>query len=83
MSETAHNDKYFTQVVEVTEHYLGPAAERFIRRQVEFHLQKKPESLNFTDIHKLSNNVGVALGLLVDDKEVVNQAVHELEKIPK
>lgn len=72
---------YYTQIVTVTEHYLGPAAERFIRRQVEFHLDKEPESISQSDVQKLKANVGVALGLLVNDKTIVDQAVGEISKI--
>ncbi len=78
---TSTVDDYFLQVVKVTQHYLGPAAERFIRRQIEFHLQKPPETLTKTDISKLTSNVSIALGLLVDDKRIVEEAVSELNHI--
>ena len=84
MSDTAQTkENYFKQVVSITERYLGPASERFIRRQIEFHLQKEPENISYEDVSKLSNNVGVALGLLVNDKSVVSQAVSELKQIQK
>ena len=76
-------ENYFNQVVSITERYLGPASERFIKRQIEFHLQKEPENISYEDVSKLSNNVGVALGLLVNDKSVVSQAVSELKQIQK
>lgn len=80
---TNQKSDYFALVVEITEKYLGPAAERFIRRQIEFHLQKVPEEINYKDITKIKNNVGVALGLLVNDRKMVNQAVNELGSIKK
>ena len=72
---------YFASVVDVTENYLGPAAERFIRRQIEFHLEKEPEQISYEDVDKLKENVRVALGLIVNDKAIVEQAVAELEAI--
>ena len=35
----------YLKVVRITDHYLGPAADRFIRRQIENHLNKHPEEL--------------------------------------
>lgn len=81
MAATLNPNSYFQKIVAVTEHYLGPAAERFIRRQVEFHLDKDPEELTKADVSKLKSNVGVALGLLVNDKKIVDNAVHEIEDI--
>lgn len=72
---------YFRQIVTVTEKYLGPASERFIRRQIEFHLEKEPENITYQDMDKLKNNVGIALGLLVNDKAIVDQAIFDIEKI--
>jgi len=37
-------DSLFENIVDITEQYLGPAARRFIVRQVAFHLSKAPRS---------------------------------------
>jgi hypothetical protein len=81
MAVVAQDKNYFQQVVAVTENYLGPASERFVRRQVEFHLDKQPDELKKADIPRLSASIEVALGLLVDDKSVVSAAVKDLQKI--
>lgn len=80
---TSINHNYFESIVKVTEKYLGPAAERFIRRQIEFHLEKEPSSITFQDINKLKSNIGVALSLLVNDKTIVDQAMRDIESIKK
>lgn len=72
---------YYQKVVDITEEYLGPAADRFIRRQCEFHLNKSAEQINKRDLPKLAYGVGIALGLLVDDKETVNKAVKQISTI--
>ena len=39
----------YDKVVRITHVYLGPAADRFIARQVENHLHKEPEQLSLDD----------------------------------
>lgn len=72
---------YYTSVVTVTEEFLGPAAERFIRRQIEFHCEKTPESIDKKDVLKLRNSLGVALGLLISDKQIVRDAEMKFDNI--
>ena len=74
---------YFSAIVAVTERYLGPASERFIRRQIEFHIEKKPDNISYADVQRLKINVGIALGLLVNDKKIVDQAITDIEAIPR
>ena len=50
----------YSKVVDVTSEYLGPAAERFIARQIETHLNKKPEDLTQADLVKLVDWIKVA-----------------------
>lgn len=61
------------EVVSITEDYLGPAAERFVSRQVTFHLNKHPEELSKADIPKLAEWVKVSLALLTQDKKMVDE----------
>jgi len=75
--------QYYRQVVSVTEEFLGPAAERFVNRQIEFRLGKPPETIDRNDIPKLKETLGVALGLLVKDQAMVNQAMHKFDLIIK
>lgn len=66
------------KVVEVTEDYLGPTARRFIDRQIEFHLGKRPEALNDADMVVLVEWVKVSLALLTDDQEMVEECSSKL-----
>ncbi len=78
---TSH--RYYRQVVRATEEYLGPAAERFVNRQIEFRLGKTPETIERSDIPKLKEAIGTALGLLVKDQEIITQAMHKIDLIAK
>ncbi|HSX41637.1 MAG TPA: hypothetical protein VLF21_03390 [Candidatus Saccharimonadales bacterium] len=73
MNATLHQ-----QVVGITENYLGPAAPRFIDRQIEFHLKKKPDELTNQDLPQLVEWVKVSLALLTDDKKMVDECVDKL-----
>ncbi len=75
--------KYYKEVVKITEEFLGPAAERFVNRQIEFHLDKQPASITADDIPKLQESLRVALGLLVDDKRIVEKAMRKFDNITK
>lgn len=83
MTATTHHQHYYRQVVHVTEEYLGPAAERFVKRQIEFRLGKPPETIDRNDIPKLKEALGIALGLLVKDQAIVNQAMQKFDLIAK
>lgn len=69
------------EVIEITEDYLGPAADRFIKRQITFHLGKSPEQLQRSEIPKLTEWVKVSLALLTDDKAMVDKCEIELLKL--
>lgn len=74
---------YYQQVVSVTKEFLGPAAERFVRRQIEFRLGKVPETIDRGDIPELKETLGTALGLLVKDRQIVDQAMRKFDVIAK
>ena len=62
---------YYEKLVAITKDYLGPAAERFIKRQIDFHLEKKPDALTREDVMRLAEWIQNALSLLTGDKEMV------------
>jgi hypothetical protein len=72
MSATAKKTIY-DRVVEVTYEYLGPAAERFVAREVEAHLGKKPQDLTKADIAKLHDWSRLAIALLTEDSKMVDE----------
>jgi hypothetical protein len=73
----------YDQVVDVTYEFLGPAAERFVAREVEAHLHKKPQDLNFDDISKLHEWSKLAIALLADDTKLVEEYSKNLLSITK
>lgn len=71
----------YLQVTKVTEEYLGPAAERFVARQISFHFNKSPESLSSEDLPKLIEWSKVTFGLLTDDRSIVDEYARRLAKL--
>ena len=71
----------YDQVVRVTNVYLGPAAERFISRQIESHLQKPPSKLTKTDLLGLIDWIKVVVSLLSDDADIVEEYIGQLRKL--
>lgn len=57
----------YEETVKVCEEYLGPAGERFIRRQITTHLGITPESLDKRNLPKLVNWSKMAFALLTSD----------------
>ena len=73
----------YDRVVRVTHVYLGPAADRFIARQVQNHLHKEPEELSEKDLYKLIDWIRVAVSLLTEDSEIVEEYTEQLIKLAK
>ena len=71
----------YDQVVRVTHVYLGPAAERFIARQVENHLHKAPQKLSQADLLGLIDWIRVVVSLLTEDDEIIEEYTEELKKL--
>jgi hypothetical protein len=71
----------YDQVVRVTNVYLGPAADRFIARQVQNHLDKPPEQLSREDLSKLIDWIKVAVSLLTEDSEIVEEYAAQLQQL--
>ena len=74
-------DSVYDQVVRITLSYLGPAANRFIARQVKNHLHKAPEKLSPADLLKLTDWIRVAVSLLTEDSAVIEEYIAELQKL--
>ena len=69
----------YDRVVRITHIYLGPAADRFIDRQVQNHLSKTPRELTAADLTSLIDWIRVAVSLLTDDKEIIEEYVVQLK----
>ena len=71
----------YPRVVHVTHIYLGPAAERFVARQVQNHLHKSPTELTRADLDRLIDWIRVAVSLLTDNSDLVEEYIHQLEQL--
>lgn len=71
----------YRKVVTITYDYLGPAADRFVTRQIRNHLHKDPEELEKSDLKKLIDWISLAFNLLSDDDQLVSDYIDSLEKL--
>jgi hypothetical protein len=75
------SQKFYEQVVRVTYVYLGPAADRFVTRQIANHLDKKPEQLTKQDLPELIDWIRLAMGFLTQDKQLVDDYINRLQAL--
>lgn len=68
----------YDKVVDVTRQYFGPAAERFVSRQISSHLHKRPEQLQAKDLAALIDWIGLTMALLIEDQSIINHYVADL-----
>ena len=73
----------YDRVVRVTHVYLGPAADRFIARQVQNHLHKQPSELSAKDLQHLIDWIRVTVSLLTEDSEIIEEYISQLIALSK
>jgi hypothetical protein len=78
---TDYDLSLYDRVVQVTHIYLGPAADRFISRQVQNHLHKEPEQLSNRDLLKLIDWIKVAVSLLTEDSALIEEYAEQLQRL--
>jgi hypothetical protein len=83
MEEVIANSQLYDRVVDVTRDYLGPAADRFITRQIASHLSKEPEQLTRADMTKLINWLKLSMAFLTDDERMIARYVDELQAVAR
>ncbi len=71
----------YTDVVDITADYLGPAAQRFIDRQIHNHLHKPPEDLNQQDLSKLIDWLRISIAFLTEDRQIINELTERLSRL--
>jgi dolichyl-phosphate-mannose--protein O-mannosyl transferase len=72
-----------SNLVEITSHYLGPAAERFIDRQIQNHLNKQPENITKKDVSLLVDWIRSSVSMLTDNEDLVEEYIEQLQKLAK
>ncbi|HUA13237.1 MAG TPA: hypothetical protein VL989_01930 [Candidatus Sulfotelmatobacter sp.] len=75
------NPTTYDRLVAITHVYLGPAADRFINRQIENHLHKDPKTITKEDLRSLSDWIKVIVGLICDDQDIVEEYTNEIRKL--
>ena len=78
---TVKKQALYAKAVQVTEDYLGPAGERFLRRQIENHLKIQPEKLDKKNLPKLINWSVIAFALLTNNDEYVDAFTRDLSQL--
>lgn len=73
----------YNKAVQITEEYLGPAGERFLRRQIETHLKIEPEQLQKQNIPKLLDWTTIAFALLTSDEADIDGYRKELGELAR
>jgi hypothetical protein len=73
----------YRRLVNITHTYLGPAAERFIDRQIRSHLCKDPKDLTQKDLKKLIDWIRTAVSLLTSDQKLVEEYIAQVEELSK
>jgi len=71
----------YDEVVTITYDYLGPAADRFVVRQIRNHLQKDPGELQRRDLRQLIDWIQLAMRLISNDSDAIDQYIVDLEAL--
>lgn len=71
--------KLYLGIIHITEDYLGPAAQRFIDRQIRNHLRKEPGGLTKQEFAKLADWAQLAMALLTNDENIRDEYARRLE----
>lgn len=81
MSTDAGGATLYEEVVDITHEYLGPAADRFVTRQIRSHLHKNPEDLKKRDLKNLVDWIGLAMSILSEDEVMVRKYIASLNAL--
>lgn len=68
----------YQKTVDISQDYLGPAAERFISRQIDTHLNKPPQELTDEDLVALINWIKPTFALLTNNRRLVDTFITRL-----
>jgi hypothetical protein len=76
-----HPQTLYHSIVNITEDYLGPAAQRFVDRQLHNHVGKQVETLTKRDIAEFIEWSRIALGVLTDNTSLIEEYIRRLQKL--
>jgi len=75
------SETLYQKIVLVTYGYLGPAADRFVARQITNHLGKKPDQLTKRDLPALIDWIRLAMGFLTQDTLMIEEYIDRLQAL--
>ena len=73
----------YAHVVAIAREHLGPAGERFMRRQIRMHLKMKPEDLTQQDIPELLEWSRLAFAMLTDNQKYIDAFGADMAKLAR
>lgn len=76
-----NNQPFYQEIVQLTDRYLGPVAERFIQRQIRNHLHIEPVQFRPQDLPPLIGWIEATLGVITDDNQLINDYLGELRAL--
>lgn len=71
----------YDHTLELIEDYLGPAGERFLKRQITMHLSIEPDQLDKNNLKKLIKWLTLSFALLTSDEQDVEDFTHNLQTL--
>jgi hypothetical protein len=71
------------QLFAVSQDYFGPAAERFVDRQISTHLGKRSDDITKDDLAELIDWLKLSFAMLTKDIKLVDEYVSRLNQIAK
>ncbi len=79
----AANKSVHQQVVIIVSDYLGPAAERFVDRQVQNHLKKEPSKMSKRDLAKIIDWLKISFAFLTEDRALIDELAKRLTALAR
>jgi hypothetical protein len=81
MMADSFKEPYYSRILDIAQDYLGPAAERFLSRQMRLHFKKDPHQLQKADIPMLAIRIRSGLLVLTHDESVVEEAFRRITEV--
>ena len=72
------NTNLYKKVVDISEEFLGPAGERFMRRQIETHFDISAEKIQARHLPELVDWTRLTFNMITNDPQVVNDFANRL-----
>ena len=76
-------ENFYDKTVFIVQDYLGPAAVRFVDKQISFHLNREDKRIEKDEVMRVNEWMRVGLGLITQDKNLVNECFSRIEAIIK